>query len=152
MSPPGPTDDPPREFLKELLRRRVLRTTAAYAVLMFVVVQLIIGLVGYYGWPRLLVPAALVVALIGGAIVVVAAWVFDYTPWGVLRTPDAGELRPRKTGLIDYRVEAVIVLLLLVAAGFAIRGVFDELRSELDAVPAQGAGPPAAEPAANPKR
>lgn len=114
-------------FWRELYRRRVLRTTAAYAVIAFVVIQLIAGSADYFGWPTAIVHRAIWIAVIGTVVVAVVSWMYDITPWGVLKTPERGSLPIPKTGLIDYRIEAVIIFALLIAMGFAIRGAFDEL-------------------------
>lgn len=114
-------------FWHELYRRRVLRTTAVYAVIAFVVIQLIAGSADYFGWSTAIVRGAIWIAVIGAVVVAVVSWVYDFTPWGVLKTPARGSLPIPKTGLIDYRIEAVIIVVLLIAMGFAIRGAFDEL-------------------------
>ncbi len=116
----------PSGFFHELYRRRVLRTTAAYAVLAFVGIQLVTGLTGYYAWPAWVVPATIWLSVAVGVLVAVVSWFFDWTPWGIFKTPDHGVLPKHKTGLIDYRVEAVIIFLLLLALGFVIRFGFEE--------------------------
>ena len=114
-------------FFHELYRRRVLRTTAAYLVIAYVISRTVIGAVGYFGWPEGIGHTAVVIFVLATIPVIIVSWLYDWTPWGIFRTPSRGELPPRKSGPIDYRVEAVLIFLLLIALGYVIGKVFEEI-------------------------
>lgn len=116
-----------RGFWYQLHRRRVLRVLVAYAIIAFVIVQGAVAAVDYLDGPTWVARASVWLALLGVPIVAVTAWYFDYTPWGVLRTPPEGELPLQPTGLLDRRVEAVIIGILLILLGFAIPRSLDDL-------------------------
>ena len=128
-------------FWHELHRRRVLRVLAVFAVINFVLLNALAGLVQYYQWPQQVMVLAIWLVIILTPIVAISAWYFDYTPWGILRTPARGELPKVPTGLMDRRVEAVIIGILLIALGVAIRGVYDDYAAE-GAATASELGPP----------
>ncbi|HEX7060542.1 MAG TPA: hypothetical protein VF200_01155 [Woeseiaceae bacterium] len=74
-------------FYRELRRRKVIRVAALYAVAAWVAIE-----VSSVVLPGLMLPAwsvtlVIALALIAFPIVVVLAWVFDLTPYGVQRTP-----------------------------------------------------------------
>lgn len=81
----------------ELSRRKVLKTLGAYAVGVFVVLQLMDAAVEPLRLPDWL-PTLLVVGLIlGFPVVFVLAWQFDITGQGVKRTSDESLLSPGQT-------------------------------------------------------
>ncbi len=124
-------------FAKELHRRRVLRVTAAYTVIAFLVLNTLAGASEYFGWPSSWVTGSIVVGCALFPIVAITAWYFDYTPWGIFRTPPEGELPKQPTGLIDRRVEAAIILVLLIALGYSLGSLFRHY-VEVDASPPPG--------------
>jgi TolB-like protein/Tfp pilus assembly protein PilF len=78
----------------ELSRRKVLRTVGAYAVGVFVVLQLMDAAVEPLRLPDWLPTLVVVVLILGFPIVFVLAWQFDITGEGIRRTRDDDLLAP----------------------------------------------------------
>jgi TolB-like protein/Flp pilus assembly protein TadD len=86
--------------IAELTRRKVLRTVGAYAVAVFVLLQLMDAAVEPLRLPEWL-PTLVVIALIlGFPIVLLLAWQFELTPKGVNRTRTAGLLSPSQSATL----------------------------------------------------
>ncbi len=101
-------------FVKELSRRKVIRTGAAYLLVAWLVVQVADILLETFAAPEW-VMRALVIALAAGFVVAVAlSWIYDVTSRGVERTGEtaaASNLRGRQ-------VDFIIIGLLVVAVAF----------------------------------
>jgi TolB-like protein/Flp pilus assembly protein TadD len=72
--------------LTELNRRKVLRTVGAYAVSVFVVLQLMDAAVDPLRLPDWLPTLVVIVLILGFPLVFILAWQFDITPEGVKKT------------------------------------------------------------------
>ncbi len=72
--------------LTELNRRKVLRTVGAYAVAVFVVLQLMDAAVEPLRLPEWLPTLMVIVLILGFPLVFILAWYFDITPGGVKKT------------------------------------------------------------------
>jgi serine/threonine-protein kinase len=78
-----------RNFFSELKRRRVLRSIGFYAVTAWAVVEATATVLPLLGFAESTAVWVVYLALFGFPVVVIAAWMFDLTPHGVVRTPDA---------------------------------------------------------------
>ena len=67
-------------FLFELKRRRVYRVAAAYAVVGWLLIQVVTQVFPVFGLPGWLDQAAVLLLLIGFPVALVLAWAFDATP------------------------------------------------------------------------
>lgn len=76
-------------FFSELKRRRVLRSIGFYVVTAWAIVEAAATVLPLLGFPESAAVWAVYLALFGFPVVVVAAWMFDLTAHGVVRTPDA---------------------------------------------------------------
>lgn len=72
--------------LTELNRRKVLRTVGAYAVAVFVVLQLMDAAVEPLRLPDWLPTLVVIVLILGFPLVFILAWQFDITPDGIRKT------------------------------------------------------------------
>lgn len=72
--------------LTELNRRKVLRTVGAYAVAVFVVLQLMDAAVEPLRLPDWLPTLVVIVLILGFPLVFILAWQFDITPEGIKKT------------------------------------------------------------------
>ena len=103
-------------MLAELNRRKVLRTGGGYAVVVFVLLQLMDAAVEPLRLPDW-VPTLVVLALIlGFPVVFMLAWLVDITPDGVRRTRKDSALSPIQTGTL-------FGAMLLMTLGLAACGV-----------------------------
>ena len=103
--------------LKELKRRRVLRTLAIYAGTAFVILEAATIIFPRLGLPDWTVDALLYLLIVGLFITVIVAWIFDITPDGVRRTLPVEELedsdRPAESKV--WKAATYISLVLIAA-------------------------------------
>jgi len=74
-----------RDFLRELMRRRVWRAAAVYAVVGWLVIQIAVTTFPLLFFPEWLARAVVVLVLLGFPVVLVLAWAFELTPEGLQR-------------------------------------------------------------------
>lgn len=97
--------------LGELNRRKVLRTMGAYAVGVFVLLQLMDAAVEPLLLPLWLPTVVVLIAILGFPLVFLLAWFFDVGPEGVRRTRTAGLLsRPQTVLLFSITLVAMMGL------------------------------------------
>ena len=127
-------------MLSELSRRKVLRTVGAYAVGVFVLLQLLDGIVEPLRLPDWLPTLIVITLILGFPVVFMLAWLLDVTPQGVRRTPSAGQLSRGQTGALF-----TAMLLLTVVLGY---GFYTYYSDAFDAPVAAVAGAPGPAPPA----
>lgn len=76
-------------LIRELKRREVLRAAAVYAVSAWVAVQVATDVFPSLQFPTWMTTLVVVASLLGFPVVIVAAWVYEVTPQGIRRTPEA---------------------------------------------------------------
>lgn len=76
-------------LIRELKRREVLRAAAVYAVSAWVAVQVATDVFPSLQFPTWVTTLVVVAVLLGFPVVIVAAWVYEVTPQGIQRTPEA---------------------------------------------------------------
>jgi TolB-like protein/Tfp pilus assembly protein PilF len=108
-------------FLQELKRRHVYRIAAAYAVVGWVLIQVVTQVFPVFALPSWSEQLIVLLILIGFPIALVLAWAFDATPQGIVATDsrDAGS-NPRgrqHSRRAGAAVGAIGVLIALVAGG-----------------------------------
>jgi len=86
--------------LTELNRRKVLRTLGAYAVAVFVVLQLMDAAVEPLRLPDWLPTLLVIVLILGFPLVFILAWHFDVTPDGVKKTQTVSLLTRSQNALL----------------------------------------------------
>jgi TolB-like protein/Tfp pilus assembly protein PilF len=97
--------------LAELKRRRVPRTVAGYAVVVFVLLQLMDAAVEPLRLPDWLPTLVVIILILGFPLVFFLAWQFDITPAGVRRTKTDSVLSPvQNTGLFGITLLATLGL------------------------------------------
>jgi TolB-like protein/Tfp pilus assembly protein PilF len=101
--------------LAELNRRKVLRTVGAYAVAVFVVLQLMDAAVEPLRLPDWLPTIIVLVAILGFPLVFLLAWHFDIRADGVHRTEPAGLLT---------RGQSALLFIFMLAATVGLGSVF----------------------------
>ena len=86
--------------LTELNRRKVLKTVGAYAVAVFVLLQLMDAAVEPLRLPEWLPTIVVLLAILGFPIVFLLAWQLDIRPDGIYRTESAGVLSRGQSAIL----------------------------------------------------
>jgi len=103
------------KLLSELMRRKVFRVTAAYAIVAWLIAQIAdLGLESF-GAPDWVMKTLLLLLIVGLPIAVVLAWAFEMTPEGVRRETDIADAGPvtHKSGrILDFIIIACLAIAL----------------------------------------
>ena len=73
-------------FFEELKRRKVFRVAASYAVVAFVIMQLVEIVFPIFDFPQWTSQYVIIIVLLGFPIAIVLSWIFDKTPEGFIKT------------------------------------------------------------------
>ena len=73
-------------FFEELKRRKVFRVAASYAVVAFIIMQLVEILYPMFNFPQWTQQFTVIIVLLGFPIAVILSWIFDKTPQGYVKT------------------------------------------------------------------
>ena len=73
-------------FIEELKRRKVFRVAASYAVVAFIIMQLVEIVFPIFDFPQWTSQFVIIVVLLGFPIAIILSWVFDKTPHGFIKT------------------------------------------------------------------
>ena len=76
-------------FVSELKRRNVFRVGAAYAVVSWLIIQVIDTVFPRIGLPDSTITFILILLMIGFPIALILAWAYDLTPDGMRKAEDA---------------------------------------------------------------
>jgi len=79
-------------FIEELKRRKVFRVAASYAVVAFIIMQLVEIVFPIFNFPQWTSQFVIILVLIGFPISVILSWVFDKTPQGYIKTESQKDL------------------------------------------------------------
>jgi len=111
-------------FFEELKRRRVFRVAASYAVVAFIIMQLVEIIFPMFNFPQWTQQFIVIVVLLGFPIAVILSWVFDKTPQGYIKTDadktKVGEMTVEVESRPFYAKKRNIFLLFGVVAGVVI--------------------------------
>jgi TolB-like protein/Flp pilus assembly protein TadD len=108
--------------LTELNRRKVLRTVGAYAVAVFVVLQLMDAAVEPLRLPDWLPTLVVIVLILGFPLLFILAWIFEITPEGVKKTRTAGLLTNTQNTLLFS-----MMMLGMVGLGYGFYGYYSNV-------------------------
>lgn len=102
------------KLFAELKRRKVLKVVTAYVIAAWLALQMADMVREPLGMPDWVFQAILVVLVIGFLLTVALAWIFDFTPDGIRRTPATGDDADKgfSTG---RKIDFIIIALLLVS-------------------------------------
>ena len=73
-------------FFEELKRRKVFRVAASYAVVAFIIMQLVEIVFPIFDFPQWTSQFVIIVVLLGFPIAIILSWIFDKTPEGFIKT------------------------------------------------------------------
>lgn len=114
------------KIFDELKRRNVFRVAGAYAVVAWLLIQIVVAILPTLGAPPWIARVFIVLVLAGFPIAMVLAWAFELTPEGVKLTvnvPEGESIAPKTGRRLDY---AIIGGVALVAALF----IYDRVAPE----------------------
>ena len=103
-------------FVRELRRRRVFQTAGLYVVGAWLIMQAADVFFPAWGLPDAALNVLLVTAVTGFPLALVFGWRYDITPYGINRTPSAGETRSDTELHLRRKDYLVLGALALVAA------------------------------------
>ncbi len=126
-----------QRFFGELRRRHVGRTVAVYLVAAWAAIQFADVVVPNLNGPQWIVTAVIVASGVGLPVVLVLAWIFDWGPDGIQRTPGetpepglreqvgtTGMPAPPKTAGAPW-MAAVAVLVVAIVSGVAVAALIE---------------------------
>lgn len=107
----GSPGDRVRSVLQELQRRNVYRVAVVYAVIGWLVIQVVAATFPTLGLSRGLARAVMLLVILGFPVAVSLAWAYELTPQGLRRTRSTpGDTRPRgRRGLVRQAAVAVVL-------------------------------------------
>ena len=108
----------PTNFLTELKRRNVYRAAVAYGVIAWFFTQLTTQVFPFFEIPNSAVRFVVIALAVGFPIAMLLAWVYEFTPEGVVRTEDLHPAQARSAERVTGRILDFIIIgaLLLVIA------------------------------------
>jgi len=110
-----------RGFWRELKRRHVYRVAAAYAIVGWLLIQVVTQVFPVFHLPDWIDQTVVLLILLGFPIALVLAWAFDATPQGIVRTDaqDTADVQmARHSRRAGIAVALIGVLIALLAGGF----------------------------------
>jgi magnesium-transporting ATPase (P-type) len=108
----------PTNFFGELKRRNVYRAAVAYGVVAWFLTQLTTQVFPFFEIPNSAVRFVVIALAVGFPIAMLLAWVYEFTPEGVVRTEDLPPAEARSAQRATGRIFDFIIIgaLLLVIA------------------------------------
>jgi TolB-like protein/lipoprotein NlpI len=107
------------EFLQELKRRNVFRVGVAYAVVSWLIIQIIETVSEPLGLPDWTEAFFIVLVLAGLPLVLIFAWAFELTPEGLKKTEEVDKEKS-VTSVTGRKLNYTIIAVLVVALGYSV--------------------------------
>ena len=116
---------PRPSFFAELQRRNVYKVGAMYAVAGWLLVQVVTQVLPVFDVSALGQRILVLIVVAGFPLALVLAWLFDLTPEGIVRTPDASGASESAAALrqrhgMDRKLNYVLGALLVLALGYVV--------------------------------
>lgn len=105
-----------KRLLEELRRRNVFRVAGVYAVVAWLLIQVVVAVKGPLGLPGWTDTFFIVLLGVGFPIALVLAWAFEMTPEGVKLTanvPEGESIAPKTGRKLDYAILAGLALAII---------------------------------------
>lgn len=93
----------PKTFFGELKRRNLYKVAIAYAIVGWLLVQIVTQVFPFLEIPNWVVRLVIALVAIGFPIALVIAWAFELTPEGIKRTEDVDAALATKVGAAQKR-------------------------------------------------
>ncbi len=107
------------DFLQELKRRNVFRVGVAYAVVSWLIIQIIETISEPLALPDWTEAFFIVLVLAGLPLVLIFAWAFELTPEGLKKTEEVAK-EESVTSVTGRKLNYTIIAVLVVALGYAV--------------------------------
>jgi len=120
------------KFLQELKRRNVIKSTVAYLVVAWIIIQVATAVLPIFGAADWILQALIIALVIGLPIWIVISWVYDITPQGIEKTSDESD-NDISRHATNKRLNAFIIASLSIAVivmGLKLSGVFSSNTNE----------------------
>jgi TolB-like protein len=107
----------PRNFFAELKRRNVYRAAVAYGVVAWFLTQLTTQVFPFFEIPNAAIRFVVIALALGFPIAMSLAWLYEFTPEGIVRSEDLDPVTARKgrrlTGrILDFIIIGVLLLVI----------------------------------------
>ena len=112
-----------RSFFEELKRRNVYRVAVAYAIVFWLLLQLVDIVLPIIGLPDWAPKLVLTMLLVGFPIALIFAWAFELTPEGLKREKEVDRSQSI-TGNTGHKLDRMIIGVLVVAIGLLLADKF----------------------------
>ncbi len=109
-----------KHFFAELRRRNVYKVGIAYAVVGWLLVQVVTQLFPVFGIPNWVVRLVVLLVVLGLPVALIIAWAFALTPQGIQRTAKADQLPPSSAPRPQSWIYIVLVAGLFSAGMFVL--------------------------------
>jgi TolB-like protein/tetratricopeptide (TPR) repeat protein len=106
----------------DLKRRKVIQVAIAYAIVAWLLIQIVVAIEVPLNLPSWTDTLVIVLLAIGFPVALVVSWMFDLTPEGLQRTPEAGapSAAANTSAVGSRRLEYVILVLFAVAIAWLL--------------------------------
>src|SRR5467141_4065136 len=107
----------PKKFFGELKRRNVYRAAVAYGIVAWFLTQLTTQVFPFFEIPNSAVRFVVIALAVGFPIAMLLAWLYEFTPEGIVRTEDLDPVQARSlqraTGrVLDFIIIGVLLLVI----------------------------------------
>src|SRR3989440_4635276 len=115
----------PKNFFGELKRRNVYRAAVAYGVVAWFLTQLTTQVFPFFEIPNSAVRFVVIALAVGFPIAMLLAWIYEFTPEGIVRTEDLDPVHARSVQRATGRIlDFIIIGVLLLVIAMLIVGRF----------------------------
>jgi TolB-like protein/Tfp pilus assembly protein PilF len=126
----------PTNFLTELKRRNVYRAAVAYGVVAWFLTQLTTQVFPFFEIPNSAVRFVVIALAVGFPIAMLLAWVYEFTPEGIVRTEDLQPAQARSSQRATGRIlDFIIIGALLLVIAMLIVGRLPFYRQTGESIP-----------------
>ncbi len=109
-----------RRLFDQLKRRNVLRASAGYAVVAWLIIQVVDTIFPILGVPAWVTTMVVMLIIIGFPVTIVVSWIYQWTPAGIMTEQAADAAGYTEPIGISRQIDFVIIILLIIAVGWLV--------------------------------